>query len=436
MCDTFIATKQVTEQSKAIFAKNSDRPPNESQYIAFFPSATHGANSRLKCTYIEVPQADRTSAVLLSIPFWMWGAEMGVNEHGVVIGNEAVFSKIPANRKPALLGMDMVRIALERTSSARKALQLIIDLLEEFGQGGNCVHEGESYYHNSFIIADSEDAWVLETVDKEWAARQIKDIYSISNCITLQGQFDLASKGLVSTATQKGWTKIAQQFDFAKDYSDTIYTNFGKGRNRRATTFSTLETAQGSITVQSAMNILRRHEADPQNGLTAVDVCMHAGWGPVRISQSTASMVVVLDGDHSIVFGTGTSAPCTGIFKPFWVDASIPDLGPAPASTYDSMSLFWSHERLHRATMLNYAERIQVYAEERDKLENKFIQGALALMDTSVRERAAFSGQCFCEAKQAEERWLEKIQKVPVRRQTLNNRAWGKFNRQAKMDLG
>lgn len=45
----------------------------------------------------------------------MFGAEMGANEHDVVIGNEAVFSKLPADQlPPALLGMDILRLALER----------------------------------------------------------------------------------------------------------------------------------------------------------------------------------------------------------------------------------------------------------------------------------------------------------------------------------
>ena len=98
MCDTLIATKLATTNNIAVFGKNSDRPPNEGQHLAYFPAATYAAGSSLKCTYIEIPQVQKTNAVLLSKPFWMWGAEMGVNEHGLVIGNEAVFSKIPATK--------------------------------------------------------------------------------------------------------------------------------------------------------------------------------------------------------------------------------------------------------------------------------------------------------------------------------------------------
>jgi secernin len=41
----------------------------------------------------------------------MWGAEMGANEQGVCIGNEAVWTKLngPEDLKKKLLGMDLLR---------------------------------------------------------------------------------------------------------------------------------------------------------------------------------------------------------------------------------------------------------------------------------------------------------------------------------------
>ncbi len=437
MCDTLIATKLATSNGIAVFGKNSDRPPNEGQHLAYFPGAQYSLNSRVKCTYIEIPQVEKTHAVLLSKPYWMWGAEMGINEHGLVIGNEAVYSKVPANKEPALLGMDMLRAALERAITPREAVQVIIDLLEQFGQGGNCASDGDSmYYHNSFLIANADDAWVLETVDKQWAARQVRDVYSISNCLTLGNQWDMASHSLVEFAVQKGLSKSAGQFDYAKDYSDFLFTNFGKGRTRRATTIHQLEQTKGNVSVQSMMGVLRHHNDehfDPQtSSLTSVDVCMHAGFGPIHISQSTASLVAYLDGDTPIIFATGTSAPCTSIFKPMWV-APFLNPGPVPTAQADSTSLFWIHEKLHRATLLNYPERLKAYASERDQLENKFTQGALSLTKASAKERADFSAQCFHEAAQAEAEWLKRVEQIPARKKILNTSAWNGFNKKAGM---
>lgn len=63
----------------------------------------------LQCTYIAVEQVAETHAVILSRPAWLWGAEMGANEHGVCIGNEAVWTKEPVGEGEALLGMDLLR---------------------------------------------------------------------------------------------------------------------------------------------------------------------------------------------------------------------------------------------------------------------------------------------------------------------------------------
>ena len=95
---------------------------------------------------------------------------MGVNEHGVVIGNEAVWSKEPYE-KTGLLGMDLMRIALERARTAYQAMKIIIEHIEKYGQGGPCFEDVKVYYHNSFLIADFEETWVLETAGKYWVAK-------------------------------------------------------------------------------------------------------------------------------------------------------------------------------------------------------------------------------------------------------------------------
>ncbi|MBU4330775.1 MAG: acyl-CoA--6-aminopenicillanic acid acyltransferase, partial [Acidobacteria bacterium] len=161
MCDTFVAVSSATGEGTVVFGKNSDREPNEAQALEFHPSRKHEKGTELRATYISIPQARETHGVLLCRPFWMWGAEIGANEKGVVIGNEAVWTKMPLSKKGGLTGMDLLRLALERGGTAQDALQVIVQLLADFGQGGICGYRDKKMaYHNSYIIADPDEAWV------------------------------------------------------------------------------------------------------------------------------------------------------------------------------------------------------------------------------------------------------------------------------------
>ena len=111
MCDTFIALPNFTKNGSMIFGKNSDREPNEAQDIVHIQKRKPKEKT-LKCTYIAIPQVAETHEIILSKPFWMWGAEMGANEYGLVIGNEAVFTKIKFKKtNQGLTGMDLLRLA-------------------------------------------------------------------------------------------------------------------------------------------------------------------------------------------------------------------------------------------------------------------------------------------------------------------------------------
>lgn len=138
-CDTLVVLPPLTGSDAIIFGKNSDRPSGEVQEILYVPSKTFGRNEKVQCTFIEIDQFPSTYSVLLSKPSWMWGAEMGSNSCGVVIGNEAVWTVVDDDTQTErLLGMDLLRLGLERSSNAKEAVTIVTSLLEKFGQGGPC----------------------------------------------------------------------------------------------------------------------------------------------------------------------------------------------------------------------------------------------------------------------------------------------------------
>ena len=220
MCDTFIALGTATKDGNVIFGKNSDRMIKEAQLITYAPRKTYPSGELLKCTHVEIPQVNETFAVILSQPSWIWGAEMGTNEHSVVIGNEAIATKEPL-KESGLLGMDILRLGLERGKTAKNALDIMIELIENPGQGGPH-HPGGGSYHNSFIIADPMEAYVLETAGEWWIVEIVNDFRSISNDISIRGKGDLRRVGIIEHAIDEGYCKDDNDFDFQCCLGDLI----------------------------------------------------------------------------------------------------------------------------------------------------------------------------------------------------------------------
>ena len=344
MCDSVIAVGP----DRVLLAKNSDRDPNEAQALEWHPGRSHPSGATVRCTWIEIPQVAATNAVLISRPFWIWGAEMGANDHGVAIGNEAVFTKEPYAAS-GLTGMDLVRLALERAATAAAAVEVIAELIERHGQGGPCGHERRSFtYHNSFAIADPSEGWVLETAGPHWASERVSSgVRSISNGLTIPG--------------------------FAERHGDRLRTTVSACRAREALT---RREAGESPSPTRLMATLRSHGTgrwphySPLNGAMAAP-CMHAG-GLLAASQTTASWLSDLRDGAAIHWATGTAAPCTSLFKPFRVGEPV-ELGPRPADRFDARTLWWRHERLHRCALRDPAAALPLFTGERDDVERRWL---------------------------------------------------------------
>jgi dipeptidase len=436
MCDTFVATASATADGSVIFGKNSNREANEAQALEYLPAREHPADARLKCTYIEIPQVPATQAVLLCRPFWMWGAEMGANAAGLVVGNEAVWTRMPLNRQGGLTGMDLVRLALERARTAEQGIEVIAGLLHDFGQGGICGYrDRRMIYHNSFMVADPQTAWVLETAGPYWAAKQIRGIYAISNGLTLGDDFDRGHPDLGR------FGKSGKPLHFTRHFSNRLYTFFSASRRRRSFAQGRLADAAGQIDVRHAIGLLQDHgTADyrPDSHWLGDRICAHATNGFTRkIAQTTGSLVAHLKPDGLTVWVTGTAAPCTAIFKPLrFSGAVLPDIGPSPGSRFNPASLWWFHEQFHRRLLFDFEGGHHVFRKERQDLQNALIR--------ETREKAAIeayglSGDAFRRAREWTEKQIRRIAtdnaprgKIP---RLSYRRYWANLNRQANIPI-
>ena len=190
-----------------------------------------------------------------------------------------------------------------------------------------------------------------------------------------------------------------------------------------------MDRAGDALTPAAMMAILRDHgEAGDWTPANTVGrtICMHAAQGPRR-SQSVASMVSEVGADRAVHWVTATSAPCTSLFKPVLFAAGAPPVGPGPTDRYDDQSLWWRHERLHRALLADHAAGMALIAGERDALE----AGFRVRIDRADDLKSAVAA-CWREAGEAEVRWAAALQ--PARPGgSAYARSWGRLNGVAGM---
>ncbi|MBW2279345.1 MAG: C69 family dipeptidase [Deltaproteobacteria bacterium] len=395
MCDTAV----VVGTEGVLFAKNSDRDVNEAQFLDWRPREEHAAGVPLHCTWIEIPQVRETHAVLLSRPYWIWGAEIGANEHGVAIGNEAVFTRAPY-AETGLTGMDLLRLGLERGATAREAVDVIVGLLEEHGQGGGCGHENRDFtYHNSFIVADPRQAFVLETAGRDSAVEPVEGARTISNALTIP--------------------------EFARQHGERLRSRASRARSRHRRTAELALRATGPADMMSLLRDHGRGQRWPRyswlSGAMSAP-CVHAG-GLLVVSQTTGSWVSELAPGSVRHWATGTAAPCLSLFKPVSVDQPV-DTGPRPGERADAESLWWRHEALHRRVQRDPARLADVLLPERDAFEERW------------RTYAPPSDVAFKEADGLLERWTRRVSERAAadRRPVWVRRIWNQRNARAGLD--
>ncbi|WP_320130096.1 hypothetical protein [uncultured Sphaerochaeta sp.] len=310
MCDTMVRI----EKDVRFFAKNSDRDPGEPQLLLYctgtegLTNATHPEHK----AYYEDKQYQLLQKAasmyaspfkaLISRPSWMWGAEMGINECGVAIGNEAVFSRSAVDHN-GLLGMDILRLALHNSANSMEAVSIIIDLITKYGQGGNASYSGHLSYHNSFLIQDPQQTYILETANKRWALKKIDSYASISNGYTIGTDYQDAD-----TRT------LAKHCNFKHSHASPLHLLFTKGNERQR--FTTSQLTQVEASWKGLRDILVSNKGSAGTLEHSMQsICLDAK-GLVA-SQTTSSMIVEYRDTAFLVWLTGSPLPIYHPFIPF-----------------------------------------------------------------------------------------------------------------------
>ena len=328
MCDTLC----VVGGGRTLFAKSSDRPVPEPQVVDAFDRRPAGGTVRTQ--YLELADTG-AHAVLGSRPSWLWGFEHGVNEHGVAIGNERVETvDDPGDAPPALIGMDLVRLGLERAASADEAVAVITSLLAEHGQGGIADAEHDEPYWSSFLVADATGAWVVETSGRTWAAKAVDDGAAISNRITLGTDWTRASDDVSAGADFDSW----RDPNARTSHADV----------RLAATRACIASSAAALTPTDIVATLRHHGdrpwgapgADPADvdappdgigpGGRGITVCMHVP----DYMTTNASMVAELPADPAapVLAWVALGSPCASVYLPVFPPGGVPPALAQPST--------------------------------------------------------------------------------------------------------
>lgn len=186
-------------------------------HLPKFPAKDYIKGDFLKIGNGQIAQVGHTYA---RIGFHMNEFQVSIGET-TFTGREELWSK-----NNILKYWHLMDLALQRSRTAREAIKVITELVDEYGYGS----EGES-----FSIADPDEAWILEMVGNGsggkgavWVAVKIPDgmVSAHANHARI-GTFPLDdpdnclySKNVISFAVKKGYydPKLGRPFEFNKVY--------------------------------------------------------------------------------------------------------------------------------------------------------------------------------------------------------------------------
>jgi secernin len=315
VCDTVAA---VTADG-TWFAKNSDRAPSELQVLERSPARPPGGT--VQTQYLTIPDPG-AFGILGTRPTWLTGLETGVNDRRVAVGNEKIWTTSPIHRAPdALLGMDLVRIALERGEDADGALAVLTSALEEHGQGGNGEFEHPEAYCSSFLVVDPHGGWQVETRGSSWVAAPIHDTVAISNRVSIRTEWTRSSADVEPGTDVDSWRHPSVDPAIADVRLAVTRPRIADGRPIDAAALaSLLRDHAGAPWGQPGRTGSVPVPGPPRAGFEGLSVCMHLP----GVSVTTASMIAFLPSDPTrpVEAWCAIGSPCASVFVP--VDPTAP----------------------------------------------------------------------------------------------------------------
>lgn len=289
------------------------------------------------------PAADYPPGTMLKIFEWDTGEYKGeipqvahtynvignMNEHQLAIGETTYGGREELHNPSGIMDYgSLIYIALQRAKTAREAINIIADLMENYGY----CSEGES-----FSISDPNEVWIMEIIGKGpdkkgavWVSRRIPDGYICGHANQSRIQTFplndpdncLYEKDVINLAREKGWFNGKdEEFSFSDTYNPVDFggARFCEARvwamfNRVKKGFGEqyLDYAMGKnlknrmplwikpdekISLYEAMELMRDHYEN-----TPMDMNNDVGAGPYKVPIRWRPMTWKINKDDKVTY--------------------------------------------------------------------------------------------------------------------------------------
>ena len=363
-CTTIIVGKTASATGCDLIAHNEDDDTFDCQIVRAVPAATHAPGSVYELLYGgTAPLPDQTQGYIATAVFdksLIPGDTTGViNDSQVSIFNNYASSKFPWGKKRGVIWTEFTDLAAMRATTARDAIQIIGDLAQAHGLG---MDDG-----TMFGVADPDEGWWIEIAGHQWVAQRVPDSAAEmrANCfrigvVDFNDPADFAwSPNVVACARRHGWYRPADgPFNWAKAYGWPGNQRW-KGntiRQKMVGRYLAADLAQGPITKQQLMTILRGHfEGSRYYNLRCHPYTVCNNW---TIASSVAELRGSLPAGIGGVLWTSLSVPCSNGYVPWYegitqvpVEYTMGSRVPVPGSAY------WACRRLAHWVGTSYKAR-------------------------------------------------------------------------------
>ncbi|MDE6808823.1 MAG: C69 family dipeptidase [Muribaculaceae bacterium] len=453
-CTSLIATKGATVDGSNLVSYAAD------SHVLYGELYERQAADHKKGAMRDVIEWD-TNKYLGKIPeiAHTYGRIGNMNEHGLTIV-ESTWGGLPQLGEPnGIIDYgSLIYITLERAKTAREAIKIMTDLVNEYGYASS----GES-----FSIADPNEVWVMELIGKGkdekgavWVARRVPDGYISGHAnhprihkFPLNDPETIYSPDVIEFARKKGlYNGKDEDFDFSKTYGELdfgalrgcdarVWSFFNKYSDNAEAYLPWIMEAAGEpmplwvkpnrkLTAEDIKWMMRDHYED-----TPFDMTKDAGAGPFNVPYRYRPMTFEVDGKkytHERAIATqqtgfslvaqmrdnvpdamkgilwfGTDDANTSVYMPIlcWTRTAPKQLGEGNLNVLDWDSNFWVNNYVANQAYSRYSRMIPDIRRVQSELENAMVAEAKALENDPQMNNREYA---LAKSQELADRWAAK----------------------------